>query len=204
MAEARRVVLEQRRAHGPTVSLAGARARVRGSRRLEQHVIDIAAKAAAKEEEAVGEAARIDGLAAAEVALDDSERLDREQRDAFELLTGVSGRAVPDRPSGGRLGADVAWAGGGLPGAEVAGDRVRDGRHNRLQICCFHVHQLTPRLSLALRKEASREARGPLPHWNEGSTGLLRRLCCCILADIRQFRFREPRGVPEPAHALRD
>jgi conjugative relaxase-like TrwC/TraI family protein len=129
MLEARRVVLEQLREQGPTVSLARARALVfeasagrlsadeaarllarmecrtggelltldggrvtsREIRQLERHVIDVALKAAGKEEPAaaIGQPGREAGLAAAEAAL--GKHLDPEQQAAFELLTSGSG-----------------------------------------------------------------------------------------------------------------
>ncbi|MGA2928451.1 MAG: MobF family relaxase, partial [Solirubrobacteraceae bacterium] len=134
MGEAKRVVLEQLREQGPTVSLARARALVfeaaagrlsadeasrllarmecskggelltlaggrvtsREIRQLEQHVMRIAVRAAGREvqaEPAVGPSEREAGLAVAEAALGDGKRLDREQRDAFELLVSDAGWA---------------------------------------------------------------------------------------------------------------
>jgi len=131
MLEARRVVLEQLREQGPTVSLARARALVfeasagrlsadesarllarmecrnggellaldggrvtsREIRQLERHVIDVALRAAGKEDPAaaIGQPERNAGLAAAEACLGHGKRLDPEQQAAFELLTSGSG-----------------------------------------------------------------------------------------------------------------
>jgi conjugative relaxase-like TrwC/TraI family protein len=134
MREVRRVVLEQLREQGPTVSLARARALVfeaaagrlsadeaarllarmecskggelltlaggrvtsREIRQLERHVMSVAVRAAGREagdDEAVGPAAREAGVAVAEAALGDGKQLDREQREAFELLVGGAGWA---------------------------------------------------------------------------------------------------------------
>ena len=129
--EARRVVLEQLREQGPTVSLARARALVfeasagrlsadeaarllarmecrkggelltldggrvtsREIRQLERHVIDVAVRAAGKEDPARPSVSRSGrpGSAAAEAALGDGKHLDREQLAAFELLTSGAG-----------------------------------------------------------------------------------------------------------------
>ena len=131
--QTRRVVLEQLREQGPTVSLARARALVfeaaagrlsadeaarllarmecrkggelltlDGSRvtsheirQLEQHVVDVAVRAAGSEDmgAAVARPEREAGLAAAEQALGEGKRLDREQRQALELLTTSRGWA---------------------------------------------------------------------------------------------------------------
>jgi len=133
MAEAWRTVLAQLREHGPTVSLARARALVfeaaagrlsadgaawllarmectkggelltleggrvtsREIRQLEQHVMDVAARAAGQQPgaPAVTRIAREAGLAAAEIALGGGKRLNPEQREAFELLVENSGWA---------------------------------------------------------------------------------------------------------------
>jgi hypothetical protein len=78
---------------GELLTLAGGRVTSREIRRLEQHVLDVAVTAAGREDPAssVGAPEREAGLAAAETALGPGKHLDREQRDAFELLT--SGRS---------------------------------------------------------------------------------------------------------------
>jgi conjugative relaxase-like TrwC/TraI family protein len=81
---------------GELLTLDGGRVTSREIRQLEQHVIDIAGSSAAGNDTggaAVGLREREAGLAAAEAALGDGKRLDREQRDAFELLLGESGWA---------------------------------------------------------------------------------------------------------------
>jgi conjugative relaxase-like TrwC/TraI family protein len=132
MEQAKRVVLEQLREQGPTLSLARARALIfeaaagrlsaeeatrllarmechqggelltlkggrvtsREIRALERRVMDVAVRAARSEADgaaAVGPQEREAGLQAAEAALGDDRRLDREQREALELLISGSG-----------------------------------------------------------------------------------------------------------------
>jgi conjugative relaxase-like TrwC/TraI family protein len=79
---------------GELLALEGGRVTSREIRKLERHVMDIAARAAGTEgadEPAIGPHERAAGLAAAEAALGEAKRLDREQREALALLTGDSG-----------------------------------------------------------------------------------------------------------------
>ena len=81
---------------GELLALDGGRVTSREIRELEQRVIGVAVRAANREgsgDGAVAQCERQAGLAAAEAALGDGKRLDREQRDAFELLTRASGWA---------------------------------------------------------------------------------------------------------------
>jgi hypothetical protein len=77
---------------GELLALDGGRVTSREIRQLEERVIDVAVRAARGEDAtkaAVG--AREAGLAVAEAALGEGKQLDREQREAFELLVGESG-----------------------------------------------------------------------------------------------------------------
>jgi conjugative relaxase-like TrwC/TraI family protein len=80
---------------GELLTLEGGRVTSREIRQFEQHVIDVAARAAGKHVAglAVGGAARDAGLQAAESALGENKHLHPEQRDVFELLTSSSGWA---------------------------------------------------------------------------------------------------------------
>ena len=80
---------------GELLTLAGGRVTSREIRQLERHVIDVAVSAAASggDDPPLGDRERRAGLAAAETALGEGKRLDREQRAAFELLTSGSGWA---------------------------------------------------------------------------------------------------------------
>jgi conjugative relaxase-like TrwC/TraI family protein len=80
---------------GELLTLDGGRVTSREIRQLERHVIDIAETAVGKEDAAaeIGRSERDAGLAVAESALGEGKQLYREQRDAFELLTGDSGWA---------------------------------------------------------------------------------------------------------------
>jgi conjugative relaxase-like TrwC/TraI family protein len=78
---------------GDLLLLAGGRVTSREIRELEQRVIAVAARAAGRERtgEALLAADREAGVQAAERALGDGNRLDREQRSAFELLCSAAG-----------------------------------------------------------------------------------------------------------------
>jgi conjugative relaxase-like TrwC/TraI family protein len=78
---------------GELLTLEGGRVTSCEIRQLEQHVIDIAVTAAGKtiKGAAVGQAEREAGLQAAEAALGEGKHVDREQREAVELLTGGPG-----------------------------------------------------------------------------------------------------------------
>ena len=80
---------------GELLTLAGGRVTSREIRQLERHVIDVAVSAAASggDDPPLGDRERRAGLAAAETALGEGKRLDREQCAAFELLTSGSGWA---------------------------------------------------------------------------------------------------------------
>ena len=80
---------------GELLTLAGGRVTSREIRQLERHVIDVAVSAAGSggDDPPLGDRERRAGLAAAEAALGERKRLDREQRAAFELLTSGSGWA---------------------------------------------------------------------------------------------------------------
>ena len=80
---------------GELLSLEGGRVTSREIRELERYVIDVAVATAGEEKRAdgVGAAARDAGRRAAEAALGEGKHLDREQREAFELLTGPAGWA---------------------------------------------------------------------------------------------------------------
>jgi hypothetical protein len=81
---------------GELLVLDGGRVTSREIRELEAHVIDVAVRAAGNEaggDAGIGAAARAAGVAAAEEALGGGRRLDREQREAVEVLTGDSGWA---------------------------------------------------------------------------------------------------------------
>ena len=80
-------------AGGELLALEGGRVTSREIRDLERHVMDVAASAgtAGADEPAISPRERAAGLAAAEAALGEAKRLDREQRQALELLTGNSG-----------------------------------------------------------------------------------------------------------------
>jgi hypothetical protein len=81
------------RAGGELLALNGGRVTSREIRQLEWHVIDVAVRAAGKEDPsaAVDQREREAGLAAAEASLGHGKHLDREQLAAFELLTSGSG-----------------------------------------------------------------------------------------------------------------
>ena len=78
---------------GELLTLDGGRVTSREIRQLERHVLAVAETAAGRDlaGAAVGTFEREAGLAAAQAALGEGRRLDREQREAFELLTGGSG-----------------------------------------------------------------------------------------------------------------
>jgi len=79
---------------GELLALADGRVTSREIRQLEQHVIEVALAAGSGEHDPPLRASeREAGLAAAEAALGEGKRLDREQREAFELLTAGSGWA---------------------------------------------------------------------------------------------------------------
>jgi conjugative relaxase-like TrwC/TraI family protein len=81
---------------GELLTLAGGRVTSREIRELEQQVMSVAVRAAgegAEDPAPVGTSDREAGLGAAEAALGDGKRLDREQREAFELLVGGAGWA---------------------------------------------------------------------------------------------------------------
>jgi hypothetical protein len=108
---------------GELLALEGGRVTSREIRQLEQHVIDVALRAAGKDAQSapvgiaaatagtdsanvvvgLGGAVRTSGLQAAEAALGDGNHLDPEQREAFELLTsGVRWACLTGRPGPGR------------------------------------------------------------------------------------------------------
>jgi conjugative relaxase-like TrwC/TraI family protein len=78
---------------GELLALDGGRVTSREIRRLEQHVMGVAARAAGKEDPSavIGQPEREAGRAVAEAALGHARHLDREQLAAFELLTGGFG-----------------------------------------------------------------------------------------------------------------
>jgi conjugative relaxase-like TrwC/TraI family protein len=79
---------------GELLALDGGRVTSRDIRQLERHVINVAVRAATRQDDtAIGRSERQAGLQAAEAALGEGKRLDGEQRDAFEVLTGASGWA---------------------------------------------------------------------------------------------------------------
>jgi conjugative relaxase-like TrwC/TraI family protein len=79
---------------GELLALDSGRVTSREIRQLEQHVMQVAVTAAAKEHgKAIGQSDREAGLAAAEAALGEGKRLDREQLLGFELLAGDAGWA---------------------------------------------------------------------------------------------------------------
>ena len=80
---------------GELLALDGGRVTSREIRQLEQHVMDVAVRAAGKEATgaAIGRPEREAGLATATAALGDGKTLDPEQREAFELLVGGAGWA---------------------------------------------------------------------------------------------------------------
>jgi hypothetical protein len=92
--EAARLLARMERSNGgELLILEGGRVTSREIRGLEQHVLDIALGASRRDVEgaALEDAERESGLAAAEEALGEAKQLNREQRDAFELLTDRSG-----------------------------------------------------------------------------------------------------------------
>ena len=78
---------------GELLALEGGRVTSREIRQLEQHVVDVAAAGKRDGVAAIGRAERDAGLRAAEAALGESRHLDREQHEAFELLTDGCGWA---------------------------------------------------------------------------------------------------------------
>jgi conjugative relaxase-like TrwC/TraI family protein len=80
---------------GGLLTLEGGRVTSCEIRQLEQHVLDVAVRAAGRGAEgaAVGQVERVAGLEAAEAALGEGKHLDREQREAVDLLTGGCGWA---------------------------------------------------------------------------------------------------------------
>ena len=118
---------------GELLALEGGRVTSREIRQLEQHVMDVAVRAAGRADgvAAIGRAEREAGLRAAEGALGEGRHLDREQREAVRAAHRRPWVGVPDRPGRDREGSGPARGRGGLPGGGVAGDRVRDGRHHR-------------------------------------------------------------------------
>ena len=80
---------------GELLMLDGGRVTSRDIRQLERHVIDVAESAAGRDHAgaAIGPSERDAGLAAAQAALGEGKRLDCEQLEASELLTGGSGWA---------------------------------------------------------------------------------------------------------------
>ncbi|WP_249010495.1 MobF family relaxase [Conexibacter sp. DBS9H8] len=90
---ATRLLAQMECPQGELLTLAGGRITSREIRQLEQHVLDVAVRAAGREDP-VGSADASEleaGVAAAEAALGEDKHLDRDQRDAFELLTSGSG-----------------------------------------------------------------------------------------------------------------
>jgi conjugative relaxase-like TrwC/TraI family protein len=80
-------------ASGELLALVDGRVTSHDIRSLEERVMEVAAAAAARGDQPLGENARAAGLAAAEEALGPGKQLDVEQRQAFELLTAGTGWA---------------------------------------------------------------------------------------------------------------
>ena len=118
---------------GELLALEGGRVTSREIRQLEQHVMDVAVRAA-------GRRTRWRRSAGLSGTPGFGRRRPRSARastwtasscEAFELLTGGPGWVCLTGRAGTGKGPVAARGRGGLPGGGVAGDRVRDGRHHR-------------------------------------------------------------------------